>query len=141
MKMRLRDGLAAAALAVVVAGSPVVFAGPAGAIPDCDLLDDCFPDPDPEPPPTGPGVIVDFHAAAQACEPRMTPTNIISYAAPGATKTVISVSPLSNDVFTEVRVFSGGSPVSFRHQSHGEYRIRSYKPATHVVDTREWYTC
>jgi hypothetical protein len=44
--VRFRNGLAAAALAVVVAGGPVVFGGPAGAIPDCDLLDDCFPDPE-----------------------------------------------------------------------------------------------
>ena len=138
--MRFRDGLAAAALAIVVAGGPVVVGGPAGAVPDCDLLSDCLPDPEP-PPPAGPGLIVDFHASAQACEPRMTPTNIISSSAPGATKTVISVSPLSNDVFTDLRTFSGDGPVSFRHQSHGEYRIRSYKPATRVVDTREWYTC
>ena len=139
--MRFRYGLAAAILAMVVAGGPVVFGGPAGARPDCDLPSDCLPDPDPEPPPTGPGLIINFQAAAESCEPRMTPTNHISYAAPGATKTVISVSPLSNYVFTDVKTFSGGGPVNFRHQSHGEYRIRSYKPATHVVDTREWYTC
>lgn len=138
--MRVRYGLAAIALAMVTAGGPLVIEGPVGAIPaDCDPAD-CVPEPDP-PPPTGPGYIINFHATIQACEPRLTPTNYISYSAPGATKSVISVSPFADDNFTVVQTFRGGDAVFFRHQSHGEYRIVSYKPETHAVDVVEWYTC
>jgi hypothetical protein len=141
--MRVPFKWAAVAAAAVIAGGALALEAPAGAKPGGEIcnprIDDCGPDPEPTPVRTG--EFVNFSAWVQACEPRLTPWNTIYYWAPGATRTVISVSPHDDGNYTVLQTFTGDSAVHFVHASHGTYHVVSYKPATHQVDSRDWTTC
>lgn len=134
-------------LAVAVVGVAAVFASvpPASAVPYCPVDQECGPPPrDPPPPAPAPdGHITYFSAWAQACEPRLTPTNTLHYRAPGASETWISVSPSSNGVYTTVRVYFGSAnnDVTFTYQSHGTFRVLSFNDGGGQADSRYWTTC
>ncbi len=136
----MRVSIARLTLALTITLAGAAFAATAGAIPGNCNPGNC-PDPDPDPGPPADGTFASFSATAQACEPRLTPWNTLSWSAPGSTRTVVSVSPEYDGNYAVLQTFTTDSYITFRHQSHGVYRVQSFKPTTHLVDTRYWTTC
>jgi hypothetical protein len=126
----------------LVSGAAISMTGIAFAQPACPPDErPCRPDPDDTPPPTGDGHVIGFRVVPDACEPRLTPWNQISYRAPGADHTVVYVSAASNGSYTTVLSSFGGNSVSFRHQSHGTYLVRSFDSQGQILGSATAFTC